>query len=1329
MSKTGQERVLLDDQSVLSSLLQGLGRFRVLEPLVTYHKQLEGIYSETGVSSQTDKWHERNTESQNKIKFEGFNLPFKERGNHSNVEQGVLNSIIEESDDHIDLSCKKLDVTFEDSGSSTKAEQRAFNLNCLGYEYFNLAPEAKSDAKRILGDKESIRRWGKRPDEVEKGNESDFKSQDPSFISRESEASDCLCPVISQCISSKFVFEKSPALPATNTGANTFDFDKELSVELKATKEKINPLRDMEIIEIKNDTTNQNISSQGIVGARMVFVINDEENIADGKEHGDEIEGSGQQSKPQNVSHVNDFELELSPETREETKETDQQSRPRNVLDITESKLELSPENEETNEYDQISRLQNVPDVNDSELKLSPENGKETKGTDQQSRPQNVPDANDSQLELSPENEETKEADQQSRPQNVPDETDSDSEINLHEIEIERRRIIDKQIVRRKIIEQWAFNDQKDDAAVAKSNKDAPETLRNSSNKIPPKKPPPPPTAQERIKRFEKLKEQKKNLADKIRRQVESTFPLCQDKIKDDDNTHVTEPIDSTSILQNKQNIKKYWEQMMMAHQDFTSPIQIQENINYSNLDHKEKLRYQNNQTKLACKPQLNGDVSHKNTVFVELDNDLFKRSVQYTAEVNSSDKSSERPFDTSQDSSLSSDLSSDSLRSPSITCTHKLCDRGFTDGDVPNRPEDTRISIEQRNNLKNEVLATGEKTEIFTHSTTNCSKMEESIIEREIRLQKMREETLARERQAVTLGQAKQSSHNPVSSKPTLVDSIVQESPRSVDQPKINGSNADYTPESKIAMEIKQFKEREEELRHLRQKTRHFGVTEENNHLTNETSQSDCSGSSHDDYLSSERQSPVVQPSQNNVTRTISLDALHGGQHYNLGFAFASRRKENIKVRPLTDQENEEETPTFKTMNESPVEREIRLVKEREEALRKERGSTPPVTSQNNEWKTPQRYSPVSTTGLKSATFPNFGGNTQKMLAASRIQKEIDEQTEREMALRAGGHIQTISKERTDSKVTRLADKDCERVSSPAVQQPCNHTNTPTEKNDSLFSITPTSSPMQDQVRSLDKSSTWSPATQEQGLIVDSSPLAAKTPSPVTNGRAHRQESKKLPSPVSSINSSNATTPSGRRFIQNPTGTRGISMQRFIASRGKEVRAFSTSSLKSPPNCQVNNYNGYASPTYTRSPSATYPANHTKGYSDSLPPVVVKRERREGRPPSVLRKSLPSTESKIQEELKEIKEREEELRLQRARILGSSQPNLHMLDDADDQPEVFDQKNFQIIKEKSSSNPDLSVIGNEESHIEKKAPSGQRRRSVLIDQWEQKIQEAEVKT
>lgn len=43
------------------------------------------------------------------------------------------------------------------------------------------------------------------------------------------------------------------------------------------------------------------------------------------------------------------------------------------------------------------------------------------------------------------------------------------------------------------------------------------------------------------------------------------------------------------------------------------------------------------------------------------------------------------------------------------------------------------------------------------------------------------------------------------------------------------------------------------------------------------------------------------------------------------------------------------------------------------------------------------------------------------KQAATAKIQMEIEEQTQREMALRETGHIQTISQERTDSRVAKL--------------------------------------------------------------------------------------------------------------------------------------------------------------------------------------------------------------------------------------------------------------------------------------------------------------------
>lgn len=43
------------------------------------------------------------------------------------------------------------------------------------------------------------------------------------------------------------------------------------------------------------------------------------------------------------------------------------------------------------------------------------------------------------------------------------------------------------------------------------------------------------------------------------------------------------------------------------------------------------------------------------------------------------------------------------------------------------------------------------------------------------------------------------------------------------------------------------------------------------------------------------------------------------------------------------------------------------------------------------------------------------------RQAATAKIQMEIEEQTQREMALRETGHIQTISQERTDAKVAKL--------------------------------------------------------------------------------------------------------------------------------------------------------------------------------------------------------------------------------------------------------------------------------------------------------------------
>lgn len=72
----------------------------------------------------------------------------------------------------------------------------------------------------------------------------------------------------------------------------------------------------------------------------------------------------------------------------------------------------------------------------------------------------------------------------------------------------------------------------------------------------------------------------------------------------------------------------------------------------------------------------------------------------------------------------------------------------------------------------------------------------------------------------------------------------------------------------------------------------------------------------------------------------------------------------------------------------------------------------TPPSSS------SPSSGELYTTRKISNGTAASNGPQIQKVLATTRIQQEIEEQTQREMALRAAGSIKTISHERTDIKV-----------------------------------------------------------------------------------------------------------------------------------------------------------------------------------------------------------------------------------------------------------------------------------------------------------------------
>ncbi|KAJ6224878.1 hypothetical protein RDWZM_003423 [Blomia tropicalis] len=109
----------------------------------------------------------------------------------------------------------------------------------------------------------------------------------------------------------------------------------------------------------------------------------------------------------------------------------------------------------------------------------------------------------------------------------------------------------------------------------------------------------------------------------------------------------------------------------------------------------------------------------------------------------------------------------------------------------------------------------------------------------------------------------------------------------------------------------------------------------------------------------------------------------------------------------------------------------------------------------------------------------------------------------------------------------------------------------------------------------------------------------------------------------------------------------------------------------------------------------------------------------------------------KIQEELQEMKKREDELRVQRVRSVGMSYPNLNSICDedfqsSDDQTvESSEENKDSFHSSRCSSNPDISINVRElildDNTVRSETPltiGGPRRKIPLIAMWEGRIQE-----
>ncbi|KAL6267050.1 hypothetical protein P5V15_000126 [Pogonomyrmex californicus] len=257
---------------------------------------------------------------------------------------------------------------------------------------------------------------------------------------------------------------------------------------------------------------------------------------------------------------------------------------------------------------------------------------------------------------------------------------------------------------------------------------------------------------------------------------------------------------------------------------------------------------------------------------------------------------------------------------------------------------------------------------------------------------------------------------------------------------------------------------------------------------------------------------------------------------------------------------------------------------------------------------------------------------------ATDRIQREIEEVTEREHELRNVGSIKTTSHETVDSKVRRMP---------------------------------------QALVSGKLKRTTSTPQILE---AVSLSPLSPNLTPKMTNGVVFTR-----------------TTPQPLRFANTPS-QKGL-MHRFLATRGKLYK-----------NKLSNNDN--LSPSIT--PIITLNPLSIKAFNRTLE-IPLEPDDEPKKPLS--RKGYIPVEQKIQKELHDMRERENELRLMRSQMLAKSQPNLLDIEN-DNDSDIYDGSSS--LRSGASTNT-LNEDEIEREHKGKHKPNP-RRRNTLIAQWENLI-------